>query len=218
MTNRPVPQVFLCHNPWSQTLTDEQILRYLTEAAIEAEAEISCLIAAGHAGVTGLNNSAKPGASFGQVYLDPTNPRGQNTISERIFAIVLLGDAEKAKSLLPNAAAKADAVDRHGRPNGGIVEEANFCLGNHDFAWGGSARFLGAISAGSGLTATQDRSIAQTSLEHVMTSVHAARSQWLEGRREKGKHGWYNQSNKPGGQYAAVLDLLPNETHDLPSA
>jgi hypothetical protein len=204
MNSRPAPKVYLDPNgnPWAGTLDDGVVLQFLRTAAMKGEEQIEEWIKAGKAG---------PGATFAQVYLDPTNPRDQLTIKDRIFAIVAHGDPVKALMCLPNAAAKADAGDRHGRPNGELVEQANFCLGDGDFAWGDSAYYRGATSAGSGLTTEQDRDLAQLTLERTMDAVHNKRARWLAERRLAGSQNWYNEGNRPGDQYESIVsrDLRP---------
>jgi hypothetical protein len=202
MSDRPAPQVFLHHNPWSKTLADGVVLQYLLTAASNAEEQIRAWIE---------NQDAEPDAVYAQVYLDPTNPLDQPTIKERIFAVVLFGDPAEALTCLPNAAAKADATDRHMVPNGELVELSNFCLGNDDFAWGDSAEYCGAISAGSGLEVYQDRLLAEESVESVMGSVHAERTRWLNERRQDGGQAWFNEDNVPGPQYLNLLDLGSGE-------
>lgn len=199
MSDRPIPKVYLHHNPWSSTLNDGVVLQFLLTAATKAEEQIRKWIEAGE---------AEPDAVYAQVYLDPTNPRHQQTIKDRVFAVVLFGDEKKALKCLPNAAAKADAHDRHMTPNGELVDQYNFCLGDGDFAWGDSAEYFGAISAGSGLEVTQDRQLADESLCSVMPSVHTERTRWLQTRRAMtGSQAWFNANNMPGPQYKDILDL-----------
>jgi hypothetical protein len=197
---RPTPQVYLKKggNPWGDTLSDATVQGILLTAAIKGEKEIAKWIEA---------EEAEPDAVFAQVYLDPTNPRTQLTIVDRIFAVVTYGDPAKAFDYLPNAAAKADASDRHGCPNGELVEEANFCLGDGDFAWGDCAYHNGAISAGSGFKVWQDLALAQLTLEDSMNAVHAARAAWLSECRAAGSQGWYNRGNVPGEQYRFPVRL-----------
>jgi len=205
---RPKPQVFLKANggnPWTGTLDDAVVQQFLFNAAIEGEAQILRWIDSG---------DLAPDAAFAQVYLDPTNPRDQTTIKDRVFAFVIHGDSQKALSLVPNAVAKADATDRHGgRRNGELVERANFCLGIGDFAWGDSATYYGAISAGSGLEPWQDHDLSQLELETTMRAVHNARTAWLEERRKIGSHGWLNEANVPYVAYeiqkSSIGDWLP---------
>lgn len=200
MSYRPAPQVFLKEggNPWNATLDDGVVLQFLVSASIKGEYLIQQWVNSG---------DADEDAVFAQVLLDPTNPRDQVTIQDRIFAFILYGDRRRAFDCLPNAAAKADAADRHGRPNGELVEDANFCLGDDDFAWGWNAEYKGAISAGSGLSAVQDGQVALTTLTYTMDAVHDARAQWLEGRRRLGGQAWYNPDNVPGEQYQINLAL-----------
>lgn len=199
MSGRPIPQVFLHHNPWSGSLANGVVLQFLVTAATKAEEQIKAWIQSGE---------AEPDAVYAQVYLDPTNPRNQPTVKDRIFAVVFFGDEKKALKCLPNAAAKADATDRHKVPNGELVELANFCLGDNDFAWGDSAEFCGAISAGSGLEVAQDRQLAEKSVESVMKSVHDERNRWLQTRRTMtGSQAWFNEDNVPGPEYVGILDL-----------
>jgi hypothetical protein len=189
-----IPQVYLRGgaNPWSATLSDADVLQFLLTAAEKGEERISQWIDNGDTDVD---------ASFAQVFLDPTRARHQFTIVDRIFAIVIYGDAAVAFDYLPNAAAKADAADRHGCSNGTLVDEANFCLGDNDFTWGDTAFYKGAVSAGSGLKVAQDRELAQLTLESAMDAVHKARAAWLVARREVDSQSWFNGDNVPGKQY-----------------
>jgi hypothetical protein len=200
MLKRSAPVVHLKKNgnPWGGTLSDAAVQQFLLAAAAKGEERIGEWIRAGE---------AEPDAVFAQVYLDPTNPRDQLTIADRIFAVVTYGDPTKAFDCLPNAAAKADAADRHGCPNGELVERRNFCLADGDFAWGCNAYYGGAISAGSGLRVEQDRALAQLTLEDTMNAVHSERARWLEERREAGSQGWYNGDNLPGEQYRLMLRI-----------
>lgn len=201
MSNRPRSQVLLKQggNPWKATLADGVVLQFLTTAALSGEDLIEYWISHG-------DIEAGKEAVFAQVFLDPTRPRNQITIQDRIFAIILYGDPSRAISCLPNAAAKADAADRHGRSNGELVDKANFCLGDGDFAWGWSAQYEGAISAGSGLSAAQDGQVALSTLMSFMDAVRIERTRWLEERRRLGGQGWYNPENVPGNEYRITVD------------
>jgi len=137
--------------------------------------------------------------SFGMVFLDPTNPRGVTKLAKLILATIELGP--RGTDYLPNAAAKADAHHRHGMPNGALLQEGNFSLGDGDFAWGHSARYGTAIGGGSGLSAEQDYNLTYATLEEVMTRVHNERQRFLSERRKQGKHGWFNAANMPPEQY-----------------
>lgn len=185
-------------NPWSATVTDDELRTILLDAARKGEGMIQDWIKAG---------DAKPDAVFAQVFYDPTCPTSQVTPAERIYAILFYGDLERAKSCLSNAIGKAHPTDLTGYENGVLVNQANFCLGNGDFAWGDVARYYSAISAGSGLSVDQDRWLAQRTLELAMNEVHALRKRWIEARRAQGSHGWWNPENVPDPQY--VLDLDP---------
>ena len=199
--SRPAPQVSLKSeaNPWSERLDDGVVLMYLTTASTKAEQLIQRWID---------DDVVDDGeeAVFAMVILDPTRPRGQLTISERIVAYVLFGDPEEAMKCLPNAAAKADATDRHGVPNGKLVAEESYTLGNGDFAWGNAAMYGEAIAAGSGLSQEQDEAVALLVLTHVMDAVHGATQQWLQERRQDGNsQSWFNRASKPGNDYRLVL-------------
>lgn len=196
MHNRPVPQVFLRHNPWSARLDDGVVMQYLLTAASKGEELLQKWIDQG---------DAPEDAAFAQVMLDPTRPYSTLFFDERVIAAILLGDQATANGYLSNAAAKAAAHDRHGRANGNLIERASYALGDSDFAWGHSAQYGPAVSAGSGLSQVQDHELALCMLTSVMDAVHTATTQWLEERRRVGDgHSWFNEKNLPG-EYS--LDL-----------
>lgn len=211
MSERPAPKVCMRYNPWGKSLDDDTVLSYLTAAARNMEEQIERWIKCNCAHPDSTHHAVpSQDAAYGLVMLDPTNPRTQTTIKERIFALILLGDEETATNYLSNAAAKADAADRHRdhvNDNGQLVHSANYCLGDDDFAWGSSARLKSAIAAGSGLNENQDRELADIALKIVMPHVHSERARWIEGRRRNGSHGWFNDANQPGEEYLDILDL-----------
>jgi hypothetical protein len=197
---RHAPVVKLYRNPWSATLGDGVVLQILQTAATNAYGRLQNMI---------VNDEVESGRdSFGMVLLDPTRPRSAVTFADRVFAVIELGP--NGASYVPNGAAKADAHDRHGKPNGLLVEEFSFALGDGDFAWGHSASYGPAIGGGSGLSQEQDRNMTYDTLKEVMSRVHVQRSKFLAEQRRGGQsHGWYNPGNEPGADYAAILDQVP---------
>lgn len=205
-------EIRLYRNPWSQTLANGVLLQILQTAAVNLGEKLQGL----------APNGQTSEVSFGVVVMDPTENRGAREPKDYVLAAVLFGP--KGESLLPNALAKADAHDRHGIPNGTLVDLASFCLGDNDFAWGYSAEYtiddpdedrvglLVAIAAGSGLSAEQDREMAYMFLVEVMDQVRDRRDAWIAEQRSKGSQGWYNTANQPGPDYAAILDLEPIAT------
>jgi hypothetical protein len=194
-------KVVLVRNPWPHTVPDDALMMFLTTAATYAQQEIKHLI--------GEHKLAADRDSFAAVLLDPSNRVNYHyhLVSEIVLAIILIGPA--AEKLIPNAAAKADAHNRHSRSNGEFVREANFCLADGEFAWGYSAEFRGAGGAGSGLKDTQDQDVAYQILRYVMSRVHRMREQFIRHHRaEHGSWGWYSSVNTPDPEYADVTELL----------
>lgn len=198
------PEVRLYQNPWSATVSDGVVLQQLLSSATYAGETLTAWIDAkivedGH-------------GAYACVILDPTRPRWQRTILDRVMATVLYGDG--AERYIPNAAAKADAHDRHGQPNGGLIRGASFCLGNGDFAWGNSVEHSGAIAGGSGLSADQDAMMANWILKGFMDRIHTLRDRWLyEQRKLPAGQRWFNQDDQPGDEYLAVAELSTYTTH-----
>ncbi len=192
--------VQLHKDPWPTSLGQKRLMMMLRRAAISAREVIESWIVAGEI--------EEGRGAYTCVILDPTKPRGQGSIADRILAVIQFGDAQK---YLVNAAAKADAHDRHGRPNQELLDEASFCLNDDDFAWGETAFYQGAIAAGSGLSATQDREIAFQILSQVMEAVRDVRDQWLATKRqEPSGRRWFNEGDQPGWDYEQVPVLLVN--------
>lgn len=188
------PQIFVCQNPWRRSLADAVLFKHLQTAAVMVQEELIGLRAA---------REVAEDCSYAFLMLDPTRPRDQVTIEQRTMAIVLFG--RNAKGYVPNAAAKADAHDRHGRPNGELIDEASFCLGDSDFAWGRSASYQGAIAAGSGLSVDQDYDMAYLLLSKFLEPVRTVRDTWLkEQRASLGGQRWFNTHDVPGEQYTAL--------------
>jgi len=191
------PVVKLYRNPWREILLDGVVLQILQTAAIEADEKLQKMIARGE---------VEDGRdSFGAVLLDPTRPRWANTFEDRLFASIELGP--NGTKYLPNGAAKADAHDRHGVPNGVLVMNASHCLSDGDFAWGDSAEYNFAIGGGSGLSVEQDGEMVEMILEAVMDAVRDRRDAWLEEQRRAGSHGWYNPDDMPGAEYVSILAM-----------
>jgi len=196
------PQVRLFLNPWSQSVWERDLLRILADAAEGAYETLGSWVDQGDIDVA---NGKGP---FACVLLDPTNVDTSQSINRRIMAMVLYG-GEKAEQFIPNAAAKADAHAKHGRPNGLLVESANFCLRDDDFAWGNSAEYKGAIAGGSGLSVDQDELMARWVVESTMKAVHAHRASKIDRlREENGSHAWYGESGLPGREYSALLKSM----------
>lgn len=221
MSTRPAPQVFLKDgaNPWSERLDDGVVLQILVTAAVNAELMIQSWIELGKV-------EDGEDAAYALVILDPTRPRGQITIEDRIMAHILFGDPEMAKGYLPNAAAKADATDRHGVPNGELVKNASYALGNGDFAWGDAAVYSRipstgsgqAIAAGSGLSVSQDHRVAFEVVKPLVDRVHAATKLWLQERRKNGgSQAWLNQANQSGWDYPLRLEAYTWRSPSLDS-
>lgn len=191
------PIVKLCRNPWSDTLSDGVLLMFLQTAAMEAAQKLAEMIESGE---------VEDGRdSLGVILLDPTRPRSAIRFLDRVLATIQIGP--NARKYLPNAAAKADAHDRHGVSNGELVAEASHCLGNEDFAWGNSAEYDYAIGGVSGLAVEQDEAMALLIFKGVIDRVRNERDRWLEHQRREGNHRWYNQVDAPGAEYLAVLEL-----------
>lgn len=196
-TNWFNPEVRLLNNPWEGSLTTGFVLQTLTTAALKAGERVRDLI---------LHGLIEPDACFADVILDPTRPRGQVGIQERVMAIVLYG--ANAAEYIANAAAKADAHDRHGRNIGELVRNASFCLGDGDFAYGDSTSYRGAISAGSGFDEAHDELVASIILEQSMDRIHRERVRWVNTERASGRTlAWFNEDNEPGAEYAAIRHL-----------
>lgn len=196
-TNWLEPEVRLIRNPWGESLADGVVLQTFMTAALNAREWASGEVEFGY--MDGYD-------AFASVFLDPTRPRGQAGIQERIMAVILFG--KDAFKLVPNAAAKADAHDRHGINNGELVREANFCLGDGDFAYGDSSYYKGAIAAGSGFTQIQDKHMVDRMLEESMTKIHDHRQNWIRSqRRVGGQLAWFNINDQPGAEYLAIEHL-----------
>jgi hypothetical protein len=203
------PEVRLYHNPWSQILDDGVVLQTLQTAAVGAAETLTQMI--------GRGEVEDDRDSYAAVLVDPTNQRSrQNEATDVIFAAILIGP--NALKYLPNAVAKADAHDRHCVPNGLLVEQASYCLGDGDFAYGNSAAWPPyvsdeeegltelAIAGGSGLSVEQDGEMAFMLLDDVMPRIRMLRDTWIAEQRSAGSHGWYNRQNEPGEQYMAILE------------
>lgn len=198
MAVRPDPTARLYQNPWQSTLPDHKLLELFQEGAKRAEDVLADWMS------TGQVEEGRD--SYACVILDPTRRRHQRTIQQRVLAIILLGP--NAERYIPNGAAKADAHDRLGQPNGELVKKRSFCLSDHDFAYGDSAVYEGAIAGGSGLSVQQDRFLAFDVLEYTMKRVRAIRDGWLtEMRRTMDGQRWYNTSDEPGPEYADVAKM-----------
>ncbi|HEV2354450.1 MAG TPA: hypothetical protein VGR89_09415, partial [Puia sp.] len=178
------------------TLSTGVVLQLLTTAAVDAQEELARMIAA---------DKVEDGRdSFATVLLDPTRPRWQTTLDERLFA--LIGFGPNWQRYVPNGAAKADAHDRHGVPTGLLVAERSFCLGDDDFAYGTSAEYFGAIGGGSGLSPEQDGEMTLRILKSVMDSVRSRRDGWIgDLRGPDGTHRWWNPEDRAGSEYVQVL-------------
>jgi len=197
------PDVRIFQNPWSSTVSNGALLQIMVTAATNAGETLKSWIERG--------DVTKDPCSYACVLLDPTRPRWQQTIQERVMAIVLYGP--DAAQYIPNGAAKADADDRHGQRNGDLVAFANYRLGNEDFAWGHSVEDGG----GSGLSADQDRIMAKAIRGETFQRVHDLRELWLHEQRQVGSQGWYNQANQPGADYLDVTKLVPLTQYSLTS-
>jgi hypothetical protein len=194
-SNRPDPEVRLYQNPWSESIQDDVILQILTTAALEADARIVSWQE---------NGSVNKKGAYAFVMLDPTQPRWQTRIDQRIMAMVLLG--KNAEQYIVNGAAKADAHDRHGRHNGDIIQTNSLLLSDGDFAWGDSAAYGGVIGGGSGLLGVQDRHLGEYLLRNIIDPLHELRSAWLTSRRVLNEsHDWWNDRNEPGSEYDGIL-------------
>jgi hypothetical protein len=203
------PEVRLYHNPWSETLDDGVVLQILQTAGVNAAERLTCMIEGG------VIEDGRD--SYAVALVDPTNQRfRQNWATDVIYAAILIGPS--ALKYLPNAVAKADAHDRHCIPNGLLVEQASYCLGDGDFAYGNSAAWPPyvsdedegltelAIAGGSGLSVEQDGGMAYMLLDDVMPRIREIRDSWIAEQRSAGSHGWYNRQNEPGDQYRVILD------------
>lgn len=193
MSSTPIVKMY--RNPWPHSVADGVVLQFLMTAATEAADRLQELYEEDWP--EGRLPSERD--SFAAVLLDPVRTRGATNFLDRLFASVEIGP--DAARYLPNGGAKADAHDRLGKPNGFFVDQANFCLGDHDFAWGSSAEYNGAIGGGSGLFPSQDAALTSLILESVMCSVHDYRKQRVEEWRKSGSHGWYNPDNNPHSDY-----------------
>lgn len=203
---RLAPVVKLYRNPWSATLEDGVVLQILMTAALSADDQLR--------GMQQEGDVEPDKDSFGVVLLDPTRPRTATTFAERVLATIELGP--HGAHFLPNAAAKADAHDRHGQSNDDLVYEAIHCLGNDDFAWGRSAEYALAIGGGSGLSEEQDHELTLQILEEVMDEVGSRRGAWLKQQRmDGGSQSWLNRDNLPGRQYQDILSMVQIAAPDL---
>lgn len=192
-------EVALIRNPWAQTVPDERLMDLLVHAAQQGAAKLEKWIAKGKA--------APDRNSFGAVILDPTRPRGDATLQDRILAVITIGDL--GDQYVPNGAAKADAHDRHGVPNGILVQSRNHCLGDDDFAWAGSVEYQGAIGAGSGLSAKQDAKLMLRMLRIAIDGVREIREIWLEERRaDGGRRAWWNEEDSVHIVYLDIVQQL----------
>ena len=196
------PEIRLFQNPWSETVPDGVVLQQLLTAATRAGQILQNWIDQG---------AVEEGrGSYACVILDPTCPRWHKTILDRTMAIVLYGP--NAAQYIPNAAAKADAEERHCLPNGELIANANYHLGNGDFAWGHSVKFGG----GSGLSADQDHGMASWITQDFFLGIHDIRAQWLKERRNlPAGQRWFNQNDQPGDEYLAVAELTNWLSPDL---
>lgn len=196
MPDRPTPQIYLRQNPWSKVIGNGVVLQKLQTAAVLCERTIQRWID---------NDELDANKAFALVILDPTRPRWQQQVQQRVLAVVLFGDAEMAKGYLPNGLAKVDLHDRHGTCSGDIIDSAIFCLGNDDFTWGSSANFMGAIAGGSGFTVIQDEKMAQTFLLSFVPGVADELARWVQEQRRSRRGSWMNSDNQPSVDY--LIDL-----------
>lgn len=196
-------EVRLYQNPWPDTCPDGVLLAKLETAAHKLDDWLL---------TKSLDGYINADYAFACVILDPTRPRWQQTIVERVMAIVLLGDADK---YIANAAAKADAHDRHWCNNRWLVDNANYCLGDGEFAYGNSAEHVNvadgastsqlAIAGGSGLTQELDGEAAAQLLKWVLEPVHGVRQQFIREQRAAGNNlAWYSSTNQPVAPYNQV--------------
>lgn len=190
--DRPAPEVVLCirPNPWSETITDDELVEILLAAAKDGERElITEWIKMGQAG---------PSAVCAQVIFDPTNPRSQTTAESRVLAVITYGDRASAAGCQSFALAIADHAERLGPGQTG-----DFCRGNGDIIVGQAAYYEKAISASYGLEVSLDHTLSQYTLELVMNAVDKRRNEW-----RKKNNGftlappkWYNRDDLPGSGY-----------------
>jgi hypothetical protein len=198
-------QVVLFNNPWTDSVPDEELVHVLFSAAAVARGKIEEWQDAGE-----VQEAQGP---FAAVIMDPTRSRAADLLRERILAFILIGEATH---LVANAIAKADAHDRHGVPNGLLVNADNNCLADTDFAWGESAVYRRTIGAGSGLSAHQDGELARIILMSSMDDVVDIREAWIADHRDGGKsHGWYNADNSPGFVYDDVVQQVKRRLNSL---
>lgn len=190
MINRPAPVVYLRQcNPWEELLSDDTVLRLLDKAAAEGEKHLQKWI------TDGKFEDEEP---LAQVLLDPTRPRHQRTAQERVLAVILYGDQQRAKELLPGAIAVADLTDRHRLPTSEI---SAICFGNGDFTGGDAAYYEGATSGGNGLVSDGRYALIFTVLRHFVKSVNEERGRIHVMRGVEGTEVWLNDKNRHGGQY-----------------
>ena len=190
MAGRPKPTVYLRQcNPWDALLPDDTVLRLLDEAAAKGEERIQKWIADG---------KFEDEASFAQVLLDPTRPRHQRTAQDRVLAVILYGEQQRAKELLPGAIAVADLTDRHRLSTSEIPI---ICLGTGDFTGGEAVYYEGATSGGNGLASEKRYNLLFTVLRHFVKSVNAERDRIHVMRGAEDAEVWLNGKNRHGGQY-----------------
>lgn len=188
------PTIRLIQNPWRETVSDDTVRQALQTAANNVDITLQSLIDDG---------SVEGDGSYALVILDPTCPRWQQTITSRVMAIVLFG--ENAAQHIAGAAAKADAHDRHGQPNGELIAAANYRLGDGDSAAGHSIEFGG----GCGLGANQDCNMATWVIRDFFAAIHRARAFWFRQREPQLESQlWWNSDNEPGKEYQAVAHLV----------
>lgn len=186
--NRLRPVIHLYHNPYEPAISNDQLLHLLSATATAVKEEIISWVA---------EDEVSTDRVYSLVILDPTKPRDQTSIDQRIMAIILFGKAEKH---VAESMAMADVHDRHGRPSTELINEALFCLGSSDLARCGSASYQGVIAAGSGLNDGQNRRLAHLALTLTMEAIRTTLSAWRSQQREsegslwlgKGQPGWYN--------------------------